>query len=121
MSESATQNPYLDLAVWQELCEWLDQQHGKCAYQHRVPGHLYHLIYRGGNSAGKAAAEARFRVNLVFYQCGHGWRLRKGWKTNLERWRAEGVRTVEQAEAELAAVQTRKKAGDGIRSLPGRE
>jgi hypothetical protein len=72
-----------DLALWRALCEWLDAQKYKAAYQSEMPERFRLLVYRGGNKTGQRAREAREHVQLIFYGEGWGWRLRKCWRERL--------------------------------------
>lgn len=73
-----------ELAVWRDLCEWLDAQKYKAAYRTEMPERYRPLVYRGGNETGRRAREAREHLRLIFYYEGWGWRLRKGWRARLE-------------------------------------
>jgi hypothetical protein len=72
-----------EFSEWHAFCTWLNAQKYKAAYQSEVPERWRLLVYRGGNTSGTRAREARAEARLIFYREGWGWRLGKNWRERL--------------------------------------
>jgi hypothetical protein len=103
-----------ELNEWRALCEWLDTQKYKAAYQSEVPERWRHLVYRGGNKSGERARETRQEAQLIFYWGGWGWRLRKNWRERLAE--LESSSPEEVARRARAFVRALEAARDAERS-----
>jgi hypothetical protein len=73
---------YDDVNLWEKLCQWLDAQLGKRAYESQFPQHLCYLVVKSTENTYCTWLFDHFLMP-IFYKSGTGWRLKRDWQDRI--------------------------------------
>lgn len=64
--------------LWHDFCAWLEDRKYNACHTSFIPSRFQSLI-----SGKNEARNRRYQLDLIMYQSGYGWRLRKNYREKL--------------------------------------